>query len=203
MQEFPEIEISKAKVIAMKKELLGGFQEICQPKSPLYLLHFIAAGIIERTLSNIHAFDLLIENKNFLCAASVLRLQIDTAMRGNAFNLVGDPNKLAHHISKGGRFSNQRDMSGAEMRDVYLRKQLNRKYPWINDVYEQTSGAVHLSNRHLFAAIGAADGDEKEITMEITGLANRPEEEFCEIYAAFAESVEITYRVTLGCWVSG
>lgn len=202
MQIFPKIDESRTKIFEIRDSFLTDFREICQPNAPLYLLHFIAAGITDRTLSNIHAFELLIKHKNFLCAASVLRQQIDTAMRGNAFNLVGDPNKLAEQVSKGRRFSKERDKSGELMRDVYLRKRLNEKFPWVNDVYEQTSGAVHLSNRHVFAAVSATGDAEHTITMKISGLADHPEHEFREIYAAFAESLSVTHGVTLGLWVS-
>ena len=39
------------------------------------------------------------------------------------------------------------------MKDWYLRDLLNKEYPWITNVYKQSSGYIHLSSKHVYSSI--------------------------------------------------
>lgn len=192
--DFPHVDASLERIQKQKEWLLDTTIKLWSANSDMYLGHLVYAALVDRTLSNIHGFTSMIEAKNFLCASSVLRQQIDTAMRANAYNLVSDKNELSKKIMEGTKFYKIKDKEGNEMRDAFLRRELATRYPWINDVYEETSGAVHLSEKHIFSSIA----DVKEngvVTLELSGLTSKPYEDLAEIVACFAHCVEVTYEV--------
>jgi hypothetical protein len=51
-----------------------------------------------------------------------------------------------------------RDKKGELMTDQYLVSCLSEQNPWIRRVYEQTSGYIHLSSKHIFNALNPGDG---------------------------------------------
>ncbi len=95
----------------------------------------------------------MIEARNFICAASILRLQLDTALRFAAAWLAPDPHLLAHEVLKGTSIRAQKDRGGHQMTDAYLVSILAKEYPWITNVYKQTSGYIHLSEKHIFNSV--------------------------------------------------
>lgn len=189
---FPSVRESTQAIENTRRRMLKAFSDFSKEGSPIYHQHFIIAGVLDRTLSNIHGFLTLSKEQNFLCCAAILRLQIDTAMRVNAFNLVDDPNALSEQIMKNKRFSEIVDRDGKQMKDWYLRKKLSEKHPWIDSVYEETSGAVHLSSRHIFASVEAPEGSEDSVVFNVTGLSEKPQEQYSEIFAAFEHSLRMT-----------
>lgn len=192
--KFPSVETSKQRIETHKENLLDATATFFSAGSGIYVGHFVYAAIANRVLSNIHGFLLMCKEKNFLCAASILRQQIDTAIRTNAFSLVEDRNALSERIFAGERFSDVRDINGKKMSDFYLRQKLAEQYPWIESVYTETSDSVHLSRRHIFAAIGKM-GVSGEMEFVFSGLTDRPVEEFDELFAAFEHSVRMTFEV--------
>jgi hypothetical protein len=54
-----------------------------------------------------------------------------------------------------------KDSDGQFMRDNYLTNRLAEEYPWVAEVYKETSGYIHLSNKHIFNA--HRPGDEEGI----------------------------------------
>jgi hypothetical protein len=193
-QKFPTVKKSTIRIKAHREWLLSTSMEVFKSRSNIFMGHFVYAAIVDRTLSNIHGFLLLSGEGNFLCAAGVLRQQIDTAMRANSFSLVEDREALAEQIFKGKHFKDIVDSSGTKMRDAYLREKLAERNPWINEVYAETSGAVQLSQKHIFSAI-AKVGVAGEMSFEISGLSSRHVEEFTELFAAFEHSVRLTANV--------
>lgn len=190
------LENIKQNISDQRQMFIEGFGAANSPGSNIFMMSFMLAGIIDRTLSNIHGFCTLAEQKNFLCSASILRQQIDTAMRANAFNLVNDPENLADGIFQGKRFSDFLDLNGKKMKDYYLREKLNEEYGWISEVYENTNEAVHLSQRHVFATVAEVSEDrERTVYLKVTGLAEKPDEDYKEIYAAFSAALDVTYSV--------
>lgn len=196
---FPPVSQSIAEIEEFRETFLAGFKEIASKGQSIYLSHLVLASIVERTLSNIHGFLLLMENKNFLCAASILRQQLDTAMRMYAFHLVDDPNLLAAHILEGARFNKFKCREGKALRDGYLKDKLSEHYQWVASVYDNTSGIVHLSSRHASATIVSTESSEEQLNsmlFKVSGLSDRPKEDFREIFRAFAESLRLTHEVS-------
>jgi len=156
-------------------------------------------GAVRRTLAQSKGFRDLIATRNFPCAAAILRMQIDTAMRLNALLLVEDPFKFCEALLDGQRFNTLKDSAGTKLTDARLRKKLSEKYPWINAIYEETFDFIHLSGRHFYNSVFSADNDTHEIKMFIGGTdPPLPDATYFEIVDAFFDVSKVVALMLLG-----
>jgi hypothetical protein len=133
----------------------------------LYSLDILAMAAVNRSMAHIAGFRQMVEAWNFICAASILRLQLDTALRFAAAWLAPDPHALAHEVLKGTSIRAQKDRTGHRMTDAYLVSVLAKDDPWIPNVYKQTSGYIHLSEKHIFNSVTKV-GDDGAFEMKMS-----------------------------------
>jgi len=126
----------------------------------LYMMDFFTSAAINRSMAQCSGFISLIENRNLICASSILRLQIDTLIRTYASYLVENPHEFAQKVFKGEQINKIKDRSGELMNDAYLVKRLSEHHPWLKNVYKETSGYVHFSKKHIFSVISSEGLDE-------------------------------------------
>ena len=124
----------------------------------VYPLDFLSSAVLHRSMSLISGFCTMIEANNFICAAPLLRLQIDNLLRFYAAFIVSDPHEFAMEVFRGKRIRDLRDASGIKMTDHHLVTLLSAQFDWIERVYEHTSGYIHLSSKHIFNTL---QGDAK------------------------------------------
>ncbi|MDT9600438.1 hypothetical protein [Sphingosinicella rhizophila] len=186
--------VSGAADLATRLARLDAFEaELVRKAAPLLgsvgdLSHadFFVVGATRRTLAQARGFKQLIEARNFPCAAAILRLQIDTAMRINALFLVEDMGAACRSVLDGARFNTLRDRDGIKLADAHLRARLAEEHPWISPVYERASDFVHLSGRHFYTSIAKTDDTSRIATFTISGEdPPRPEEAYFEVVDAF------------------
>jgi len=119
----------------------------------IFPLDFLAVAVYKRSMSLISGFTVMIESKNFICAAPLVRLQLDNALRFYATSLVDKPHDLAIDFIGGKQIKEFRDKeNGKKLTDFYLVEKLSEKFDWITKVYKETSGYIHLSEKHFFNA---------------------------------------------------
>lgn len=109
---------------------------------------FVAAAL-HRSISLVHGFCTLIPD-NYICAASLVRLQLDSALRFSALSLVEDQEQFAKRVSSGEAINKLKDRDGQQMRDAYLVGKLNERHPGVDQCYGDGCGYVHLSGAHFF-----------------------------------------------------
>lgn len=157
-------------------------------------------GAMKRTLAQSRGFRMLIEARNFPCAAAILRLQIDTAMRVNALSLVDDPDGLCRAVLDGGQFNRLKDRDGRKMTDTYLRERLAREHSWIGPAYERTSGFIHLSGNHFDVAIASTDDETRIARFQISGEDPvRPEEAYFDVVDSFFAATKLAGLLMIAC----
>lgn len=148
--------------------------------------HFILYGITNRMLAQTRAFKHSVEDRNGLVATALLRLQLDTALRLYALFWVADPNAFSEKVFKGTQIDRLKAADGEQMTDKYLRGKLVSQYPWVDDVYKQSSGAIHFSNRHIFDALSVTDDKTGECKIQLgPNKPDQPIEEYSEYLTAF------------------
>jgi hypothetical protein len=125
----------------------------------LFSLDFLAVAALNRSLSNSSAFTQLVRAQNYLVAASLVRLQLDTFLRFFASYLVSDPHGFAKSVLAGAEVRKRKDRSGALMTDRYLVASVAAEFPWAPNVYKSTSGFIHLSDKHIWGAIQSVEDD--------------------------------------------
>ncbi|MBF9252430.1 hypothetical protein I2I11_03915 [Pontibacter sp. 172403-2] len=123
---------------------------LIQSGKGMYDLDILANAVLNRALSTISGFLLLTRANNFHCAAHLVRTHLDTYLRFTGAWLVEDPHEFARNVLKGEHIRNMKDRTGAKMTDMYLKTKLSQIHPWVEKVYEETSGYIHLSNKHVF-----------------------------------------------------
>lgn len=124
-----------------------------------HTLDLLAFGSLNRSLQLTYAFCDLIEHQQSLAATPLVRLQLDTALRFSAIYLVDKPQELARRVIDGTPIKDMLDKTGAQLTDSYLARQLTKTHPWVKPVYDNTSGFIHLSEKHIFSAFTIPDPD--------------------------------------------
>ena len=154
-----------------------------------YKLDILALAVLDRSLALLRGFCDLVEGRNMIAAAPLLRCQLDNGLRFFASTLVDDPLALAGDIAKGTPVYKMKDRNGHFMRDDYLKKQLTVEVPWAEALYNQASGYVHLSEQHIINTIGIPDEDGRT-EIGITGCDGRvwTERRYIEAIEAFDAS---------------
>lgn len=130
----------------------------------LYALDYYILGILNRSSSLIFGFETLINSSNFISAAHLVRPHLDNYLRLLAAWLVEEPHAFAKDVWMGSTIRNIKDRSGKKMTDAYLKEKASEELHWIENVYNETSGFVHFSNKHILNATTLAS--EKENTFK-------------------------------------
>lgn len=128
-----------------------------------YSLDYYVCGVLNRGLSLIYGFDTLINSDNFLSAAHLVRPMLDNYLRLNAAWLVSDPYSFAQEVWSGKSVNKIKDREGNSMTDSYLRDKAAINHPWIKDVYNETSGFIHFSGKHIMNATILHESDKRQL----------------------------------------
>lgn len=164
---------------------------------------FFIFGALRRTLAQARGFRDLINARNFPCAAAILRLQLDTAMRVNALSIVEDADTACRAVLDGEQFNRLRDRDGNKLSDAHIRKKLAETHPWISPVYERTSDFVHLSGKHFEVSIARTDDETRMAYFQISGHdPYRPEETYFEAVDTFFEATKLAGMLLLAFWMA-
>jgi hypothetical protein len=177
-----------ARIDKLEAELLRKSAALFGKHDSIYQTDLFMMGALKRTLAQSRGFRDMISAQNFPCAAAILRLQIDTAMRVNAIRLVENREALCSALLGGQRFNTLKDGAGKKMTDAYLREKLAEHHSWITEVYQQTSDFIHLSGRHFFLSIVSMDSSTRTMRFLI-GAHDPPcpEEDYFEVADTFSK----------------
>ncbi len=160
-------------------------------------------GAVRRTLAQSKGFSQLISARNFPCAAAILRMQIDTAMRVYALYCMTNRDSCCQALLGEQKFNTLKGADGQKMTDANLRKNLAKHYPWINSIYEATSDFIHLSGRHFYNSISNLDEETRTIHFSISGNdPDRPDTAYNEILGAFLAVSKLGNSLLLGYFLS-
>jgi hypothetical protein len=164
----------------------------------MYPLDLLVLATLNRSLCLLKGFVSLIEDKNFVAAAPLIRLQLDNCLRLSAGTLVDDPHQFAMKMLEGVPVRKQRDRSKQLMTDQYLVEKLTRQFAWVKKVYYSTSGYVHLSEKHFFNAMQAS-GEDHKFTLKITDRDEFvPDALYIEAIEAFKATTDILFEYVYG-----
>jgi len=164
----------------------------------LYPLDILAISALNRSLALSSGFRAMIQARNFICAGALLRLQLDTALRFAAAWMVPNPHDFAMSVMGGTPVRRLADCDGNMMTDSHLVSRLKVDDPWIEDLYNQTSGYVHFSEKHLSNAVTSL-GDDGALTMKASSIDEAVEpQHYLEAVLAFEASVNLFIRYLEG-----
>tara|TARA_R110001583_G_scaffold12279_7_gene54622 strand:- start:125 stop:856 length:732 start_codon:yes stop_codon:yes gene_type:complete len=165
-QVFKNIEILEKLFIKESKIFLtiGSTED---GKGSVHQMDLFVSAIVNRGISLSRGFKTLAESNNYICAVPIIRLQIDNCLRFYASTLVTDYNDFFMQYLSGSHIRNIKDAFGNKMTDNYLAKKLDKEvFPGILNMYQNTSGHIHLSNEHTFMHNQIEKHNEDEMTMK-------------------------------------
>jgi hypothetical protein len=155
--EIKKLESKENHLLDIAKKLNSG---------KFYPLDFLSNAVINRSLKLIFGFTTLLKDENFIAASHLVRCHLDNIIRFSASWIVNDPHDFATKVIDGIQIDSLKDKNGELMKDWYLRNLLNEEYPWITNVYKQSSGYIHFSNKHIYNSIQSIDS--KKRTMQFS-----------------------------------
>jgi hypothetical protein len=202
MEYTPKISASLKGLEKRRKSLLKLGKVMTEvDEGAVYPVDLLSLGALKRTISTIAGFKLLIESSNMVCARTILRVQIDTALRFYSVFIVDDPHSYSLEILSGKQINKIKDSDGQYMRDAYLVDKLSKEYPWIPTVYKNLSGYIHFSCRHLFLPVQEIDNEKRSIKFSIQEEDTEfPEFSWIEVVDCFNESIDIFVKYLEG-WI--
>ena len=133
--------------------------EIILNRGGIAPMDIYALMVLKRSISLVFGFVELLEKKNFICAAPLIRLQIDNLLRFHAAFFVDNQSQFVVDVLQGKKISSMKDRAGNKMTDTYLQSRLDVYNPWLQNLYKHTSGYVHLSEQHFLNTLRASDGN--------------------------------------------
>lgn len=170
-----------------------GMDVVGKPGSPMYPLDWMVFAAIKRSVSTSSALTEMVRTWNMVCARSLLRMHIDTALRFSAAWLVPDPHAFATNVMKGEPINKMKDRSGKQqLSDAFLVQTHTEAYPWLPGVYKNLSGYVHFSGSHISDSISSFEDETQTVEFEITATDTKfPEFSWVEVLECFRESTSI------------
>ena len=114
-------------------------------------------AILNRTLNLNRGYISLINDENYIAAAPLIRLNLDSLLRLFASTQSEyDCEKFAKVVRNGEKISNLYDLDKKKkLRDSELVKRLKKikGLSWVKEIYGIGSGFVHFSHQHVYSAI--------------------------------------------------
>jgi hypothetical protein len=183
-----------------KKHFELGEQFLTAENGNLYPLDLLMIATLNRSVCLLKGFIEAIESRNFIVAASLIRLQLDNCLRLSAGSRVENADTFAMKILEGIPIKKQKDIFNNPMTDSYLLSKLPKEYAWLNDVYKDASGYIHLSEKHIFNALHSGESIG-EIKLKITDVdAFVTENDYLETILLFQKITDVLFVYVDG-WV--
>lgn len=151
----------------------------------IFPLDILTQLVAKRAVSTASAFASLIEQRNMIGARVLLRTQIDSVIRLNAFQLVDDLHGTATKVLQGEHLRRLKDRTGQKMTDAHLVAMLGKHIEWLPRVYERLSGIVHLSDEFLGLTATAFDEPHRTVTISISEIDQLPDASWEEVMQCF------------------
>ena len=118
------------------------------------------ASSSEYVMRLIDGFIPMLETRNFVCVAQLLRAQVGVCLRTLALFVAKDQVDFLKQVFRGVPVNRLKDRSGKNMTDGRLQDLLSEFDPEVEDVYKATSGFVHFST-DILPSMGGLGRDVK------------------------------------------
>lgn len=159
-----EIDNKSKAFINMGKQL-----KAITPKLETFDIYLIAS--LNRTVNISKAYTSLIRDNNFIAAAPLVRINIDTLLRLYASIISAyDRNTFASKVMNGELINKMKlGTTKQKLSDVTLYTEMSKieKMEWVTKIYKASNSFVHLEKSHIFSSLKVIDKKEKLINMSI------------------------------------
>jgi hypothetical protein len=140
-------------------DLARRFLEVAEGR--MYAIDVLLIGAMSRSYSLVDGFLNAFDTWNPIVAAPVIRMQIDTLVRIAYMASAPSADRVASYVIGGGEFRQLKNSENKPLTDQRLLEHAEETHPWLRGVYEATSGWVHFSPAHVYAASQVTDRSEE------------------------------------------
>ena len=167
----------------------------------MYLADMFWIAVMQRSLALCSGIFGLVKDWNYVCAGSLMRLQLDNLMRCYLVSCTPKGQDFIKPIFEGKRLNKEKDHEGKKLTDRRLRELCAEAYPWLDKVYEETSKLIHLSEKHFSISVVRLDDAERSITYRIAARQEHwPENEIDELLGALIVATDAILDICEG-WI--
>jgi hypothetical protein len=163
-----------------------------------YPLDLFYLGLQQRAISIIKGFLTEIETDNYLCAAPLVRIHLDTLLQTYAAFAVDNPHEYATEKLKGKGTNKIKARDGKLLQDSRIIELMENdkmlEVLWVKDLYKETSKFVHASDKHIFSTISKANGSG-EISFHVSEKLDIPNVSILEGLSAMVEITKSTIKL--------
>lgn len=156
-------------------------------------------GAGKRTLAQAKGFRAMQDAHNATVAGALVRLQLDTLLRLHALWWVTDADAFSKAVLDGKPINKLKAADGKVMTDADLYRRLAKIVPWIETVYQESSGFIHFSGQHLLAVMQVkedeADEEDGGVILNLDPMdPDRPTTYFNQLASSFTD---VTMRIAV------
>ena len=155
---------------------------------------FFFCASADRCMHLIDGFIAMLQERNLTCAGALLRLQLDNCMRTYAAFIAADKESVVDCIISGNRIDQQKSEDGKQLKDFYLKEELNKIEPRFSSVYDNTSGYIHLSDKAFYQTVNSCDDNTIEWGVGLP-LIEKHNPVLIEGAEAFIHFVKLHFRI--------
>lgn len=157
---FPELKQPRAYLDRLRVHHLDLAQRMVEADNGnLYLPDILFMTMIQRSYGLVEAVIDCVDAYNLVAAAPLLRLQLDSLVRACYVAHAPSADDVVKALLEGTEFRKMKDSEGKQLTDGRLVELATPHHPWVQAVYKETSGWVHLSRNHVGSA-WQVDGDQ-------------------------------------------
>jgi hypothetical protein len=151
------------------KAIINMGQQLTAITPKMEIFDFFLFGALNRTVNISKAYTSLIRDNNFIAAAPLVRINIDTLLRLYASTISDyDRNTFASKVMNGELIKKMK-LSGSklDLTDLFLYTEISKveNMEWVTDIYKAGSSFVHFEKSHISSSVKIADDKERTINM--------------------------------------
>lgn len=135
-----------------------------------YTFDIFVNGLLNRSVNLLKGFIELMRQNNFIAAAPLVRLHLDSLLRLYAPQLIDyNVDDFALKVIGGTPVRKIKDRDNQKMTDTRLVKKISEHeaFNWVEKVYETGNAYVHYSDQLVFAAMKIKDKEERIVNFTV------------------------------------
>ena len=159
-QNQPEVLEAYAHLVELSDEHLNAGRALLTASGGAQMLvDLVFYGLTNRSWNVCDAILILVAKRNFVAAAPLVRIQMDTLLRLCYMRTLKQSDPFAKLILSGQRLNKTKDAEGKLLTDARLRDYARPRYPWIDKTYDELSRLVHFSDAHIYSSMTPLKAD--------------------------------------------
>ncbi len=167
----------------------------------MYLVDMFWVAVIQRSLALCSGIFGLARDWNYMCAGSLMRLQLDSLMRCYFVSCTPKGPDFIKLIFKGKRLNKEKDHDGKKLTDRRLRELCAEAYPWLDKVYEETCELIHFSDKHFYLSIVKPDDNDRSVVYSVNARQEQwPEDSIKELLSCLVFATDAILDICEG-WI--